>query len=77
MRLEWHRFLVNVGKPGRKFGHHAGRSRHPPSVELNLPHLEFPSRGIRHWPWKQHAPLLLRRYTRQAAFPERRIGSWS
>ena len=33
--------------------------RSPPSVELNLPHLDLPASGVRHWPWRQHAALLL------------------
>ena len=31
----------------------------PPSVELNLPHLDLPTSGVRHWPWRQHAARLL------------------
>ena len=47
IRLDWHRFAVNVGPVGRD-GY-----RHPPSVELNRPHLDVPERRMRHWPWRR------------------------
>eukprot|EP00814_Leptocylindrus_danicus_P012063 CAMPEP_0116013676 /NCGR_PEP_ID=MMETSP0321-20121206/5859_1 /TAXON_ID=163516 /ORGANISM="Leptocylindrus danicus var. danicus, Strain B650" /LENGTH=67 /DNA_ID=CAMNT_0003483253 /DNA_START=286 /DNA_END=489 /DNA_ORIENTATION=- len=47
IRLDWHRFSVNVGNVGRD-GY-----RHPPSVELNLPHLDVPAKGWKHWPWRR------------------------
>jgi hypothetical protein len=46
-RLDWHRFSVNVGGIGRD-GY-----RHPPSVERNLPHLDVPRLGWKHWPWRR------------------------
>ena len=56
LRLDWHRFELNVGKrypppnPGR----------HPPSVLFNLPHLDLPQCGVRHWPWRQHTDAVER-----------------
>ena len=47
IRLDWHRFKVNVGERGRD-GY-----RHPPSVEWNLPHVDIPRRGMKHWPWRR------------------------
>jgi hypothetical protein len=47
IRLDWHRFSVNVGNIGRD-GY-----RHPPSVERNLPHLDVPILGWKHWPWRR------------------------
>lgn len=47
VRLDWHRFSVNVGGIGRD-GY-----RHPPSVEKNLPHLDVPRLGWKHWPWRR------------------------
>lgn len=47
IRLDWHRFSVNVGNVGRD-GY-----RHPPSVERNLPHLDVPQLGWKHWPWRR------------------------
>jgi len=47
IRLDWHRFSMNVGTVGRE-GY-----RHPPSVERNLPHLDIPQRGMKHWPWRR------------------------
>ena len=47
IRLDWHRFNVNIGDIGRD-GY-----RHPPYVEKNLPHIDMPSRGLRHWPWRR------------------------
>ena len=56
LRLDWHRFDLNVGKkyPAPNPGHH------PPSVRCNLPHIDLPQRrpGIRHWPWRQHTSEL-------------------
>lgn len=46
-RLDWHRFSVNVGGIGRD-GY-----RHPPSEEWNLPHLDVPRLGWKHWPWRR------------------------
>ncbi|KAL9190206.1 hypothetical protein ACHAXT_007417 [Thalassiosira profunda] len=47
VRIDWHRFSVNVGAIGRD-GY-----RHPPSVQRNLPHLDIPERGWKHWPWRR------------------------
>jgi len=47
IRLDWHRFQVNVGDIGRD-GY-----RHPPSKTLNLPHLDIPKQGMKHWPWRR------------------------
>jgi len=49
LRLDWHRFNLNVGNVGRD-GY-----RHPPSVERNLPHIDFSKRGIKHWPWRKRS----------------------
>ena len=63
LRLDWHRFEINVGKayPPPNTG------RHPPAVTYNLPHLDLPTFGVRHWPWRQHfdrlKPLLVPRRT--------------
>ena len=63
LRLDWHRFEINVGKayPPPNTG------RHPPAVTYNLPHLDLPTYGVRHWPWRQHfdrlKPLLVPRRT--------------
>lgn len=50
VRLDWHKFSINVGDVGRD-GY-----RHPPARELHRLHVDAPSWGIRHWPWR-------RRYT--------------
>ncbi len=47
VRLDWHRFKLNVGGVGRE-GY-----RHPPSVVKNLPHLDIPKMGLKHWPWRR------------------------
>ena len=47
IRFDWHRFSVNVGAVGRD------GFRHPPSVDLNRPHLDLPGRGMKHWPWRR------------------------
>jgi len=47
IRFDWHRFMVNVGPIGRN-GY-----RHPPSVQRNLPHIDIPSRHMKHWPWRR------------------------
>lgn len=47
IRCDWHKFSVNVGRVGRD-GY-----RHPPKVERNLPHLDIPARGWKHWPWRR------------------------
>lgn len=47
IRFDWHRFKVNVGDIGRD-GY-----RHPPTVELNRPHLDIPSLGMKHWPHRR------------------------
>ena len=54
-RLDWHRFELNVGRayPPPNTG------RHPPSVACNLPHIDLPQNGVRHWPWRQHTDRLM------------------
>jgi len=47
LRLDWHRFNVNVGEIGRN------GFRHPPAVQMNRPHVDAPRYGIKHWPWKR------------------------
>ena len=47
IRFDWHRFKVNVGNVGRD------GFRHPPCVEKNLPHIDMPSKGLKHWPWRR------------------------
>jgi hypothetical protein len=47
IRLDWHRFSYNVGKIGRD------GCKHPPAVTANQPHVDMPSRGIKHWPWRR------------------------
>jgi hypothetical protein len=47
VRLDWHRFVYNIGPEGRD-GY-----RHPPSIERNLPHIDVPRYQIRHWPWRR------------------------
>ena len=47
IRLDWHRFSINVGPIGRD-GY-----RHPPSRNINRPHIDIPRQGIKHWPWKR------------------------
>jgi hypothetical protein len=47
MRLDWHRFKFNRGNIGRD------GFRHPPAAEQNLPHIDVPLKGIKHWPWRR------------------------
>ena len=47
VRFDWHRFSLNVGAVGRD-GY-----RHPPVVVRNLPHIDAPQRGMKHWPWRR------------------------
>jgi hypothetical protein len=47
MRLDWHRFKFNLGNIGRD------GFRHPPAMERNLPHIDIPKQGIKHWPWRR------------------------
>mmetsp|Transcript_7998 Transcript_7998/g.11636 ORF Transcript_7998/g.11636 Transcript_7998/m.11636 type:complete len:200 (-) Transcript_7998:456-1055(-) len=47
IRFDWHRFKCNVGDVGRD------GFRHPPTVELNLPHIDLPQKQMRHWPWRR------------------------
>mmetsp|Transcript_5135 Transcript_5135/g.6634 ORF Transcript_5135/g.6634 Transcript_5135/m.6634 type:complete len:197 (-) Transcript_5135:149-739(-) len=47
IRLDWHRFSLNIGRTGRD-GY-----KHPPSIVRNLPHVDMPSRGLKHWPWRR------------------------
>jgi hypothetical protein len=51
VRLDWHKFKFNVGDIGRD------GFRHPPAIEMNLPHIDSPKKGIKHWPWRRrHVP---------------------
>lgn len=47
IRLDWHRFNVNIGEIGRD------GFRHPPCVKKNVPHVDMPSKGLKHWPWRR------------------------
>lgn len=47
IRLDWHKFTINTGDVGRN-GY-----RHPPSKEVNRPHIDAPQRGVKHWPWRR------------------------
>jgi hypothetical protein len=47
IRFDWHRFKFNIGNVGRD-GY-----RHGPALERNLPHLDMPSKGLKHWPWRR------------------------
>lgn len=47
IRFDWHRFSFNVGNIGRE------GFRHPPSIERNLPHIDVPKLGLKHWPWRR------------------------
>ena len=47
LRLDWHKFSVNIGNVGRD------GFRHPPSVVRNLPHLDIPRLQMKHWPWRR------------------------
>lgn len=70
LRLDWHRFNVNVGMAGKTAECGLGYeyvSRHPPSMQLNRLHCDFPTMGVRHWPWRQHSAQLLRPALREAA----------
>lgn len=51
LRFDWHRFRVNIGTVGRD-GY-----RHPPTIELNRPHIDAPKWGIKHWPWRRRHSL--------------------
>ena len=47
IRLDWHRFQVNVGEIGRD------GFKHPPTKQYNLPHVDIPCVGYKHWPWRR------------------------
>lgn len=64
LRLDWHRFRVNVGAEGREVL--GGRSRHPPSVLISRPHVDLPTMGVKHWPWRQCTGLLLSSHVQEA-----------
>ena len=61
-RLDWHRFDINVGRAYPP--PHTGR--YPPKVSLNLPHVDLPQAGVRHWPWRQHTDAVMRLMPRSA-----------
>jgi len=52
IRLDWHRFNINVGAPLPTGGFA------PPKRQLNLPHINSAARRLRTWPWRQHPWLL-------------------
>ena len=56
LRLDWHRFELNVG-PSYPL---PNTGRHPPRAPCHLPHVDLPQRGVRHWPWRQHTSVLMR-----------------
>jgi hypothetical protein len=59
LRLDWHRFKYNVGVVGRD-GY-----RHPPAKHRNLPHIDIPKKGLKHWPWRRrHSFQLTKENTR-------------
>ena len=58
LRVDWHRFNLNVGAPGRPYDL-GGISRHKPSIQVNLPHIDRPNLSLRHWPWRQFTAVLL------------------
>ncbi len=47
IRFDWHDISINIGDMGRD-GY-----RHPPSIKLNVPHIDIPNRSIKHWPWRR------------------------
>ena len=47
IRIDWHRFNLNVGGIGRD-GY-----KHPPIAVMNVPHLDIPKKGMKHWPWRR------------------------
>eukprot|EP00555_Chaetoceros_dichaeta_P015404 CAMPEP_0198275372 /NCGR_PEP_ID=MMETSP1447-20131203/64318_1 /TAXON_ID=420782 /ORGANISM="Chaetoceros dichaeta, Strain CCMP1751" /LENGTH=252 /DNA_ID=CAMNT_0043970177 /DNA_START=100 /DNA_END=858 /DNA_ORIENTATION=- len=51
VRLDWHRFKLNVGMMGRDGW------RHPPFVMRNRVHLDIPKRGMKHWPWRRRRTI--------------------
>ena len=59
VRLDWHRFSLNVGNVGRE-GY-----RHPPTVERNLPHIDYPKLGLKHWPWRRRLKYTHTNYKQQ------------
>jgi hypothetical protein len=62
IRLDWHRFKYNIGAIGRN-GY-----RHPPSLQRNLPHIDIPKRGIKHWPWRRrHTTVTIEEEIRQVS----------
>ena len=46
VRFDWHCIAMNIG-PCSKNGF-----RHPPTIRRNLPHIDIPRLGIKHWPWR-------------------------
>ena len=56
LRVDWHRFELNVG-PSYPL---PNTGRHPPRASCNLPHVDLPQRGVRHWPWRQHTERMMR-----------------
>jgi hypothetical protein len=45
-RLDWHQIPINIGPCARN------GFRHPPTIRRNLPHIDVPRLGVRHWPWR-------------------------
>ena len=56
VRLDWHRFPVNVGRVGKDGW------RHPPCVLRNRVHLDIPKRGMKHWPWRRRRRRTIKVY---------------
>ena len=56
VRLDWHRFPVNVGRVGKDGW------RHPPCVLRNRVHLDIPKRGMKHWPWRRRRRTIIKVY---------------
>ncbi|EKX40437.1 hypothetical protein GUITHDRAFT_142753 [Guillardia theta CCMP2712] len=48
VRLDWHRFKLCVEQQTKQ-GRWCGSA-----LYVNLPHIDIPSTGLKHWPWKQY-----------------------
>ena len=46
VRVDWHTIPINIGPCARN------GFRHPPTIRKALPHVDIPSRHVRHWPWR-------------------------
>lgn len=45
VRLDWHRFLLCCRQSATPPGH--------VKIYVNLPHVDLPTRGVQHWPWRR------------------------